>query len=52
MSVLCLTVVSKTHSKSVDDLACIAGVTQRSLEVMQLARVHLLHQAGPLPVLC
>ena len=45
MSVLCLTVVPKTHSKSVDDPACIAGVTQRSLEVMQLARVHLLHQA-------
>ena len=44
MSVLRLAVVPKTHSKSVDELACAAEVTQKSLEVMQLARVHLLHQ--------
>ena len=49
MSVLRLAVVPKTHSKSVDDPACIAVVTQKSLEVMQLARVCLLHQAALCP---
>ena len=44
MSVLCLTVVPKTHSKSVDDPASAAVVTQKNLEVMQLARARLLHQ--------
>ena len=44
MSVLRLAAVPKTHSKSVDELTLVAVVTQKSLEVIQLARVRLLHQ--------